>query len=159
MLSLNLCSRWNILSIETPEKNQAEESQSLRGEEVVEQKQILVAEDDDELLWLFRTYLSSLGINAEIASNSEKVMDCFFNSMKKRKPYDAIIIDTHLSNPSGLDVAKRIRREKPDQRLVLVTTSPREYLPSECLQTARIKDGDILTMPFRMSRLETALKN
>jgi len=76
-------------------------------------------------------------MNTEIANSGEKAMDCFFGSMKKNRPYDAIILDTHLSNPSGLDVAKRIRREKPDQKLVIVTTSPREYLSSECLKTAR----------------------
>jgi DNA-binding response OmpR family regulator len=98
-------------------------------------------------------------MNTEIANSGEKAMDCFFGSMKKNRPYDAIILDTHLSNPSGLDVAKRIRREKPDQKLVIVTTSPKEYLPSECLETARIKDKDILTMPFRISKLGLVLKN
>ena len=103
--------------------------------------------------------MSSLGINAEIVSSGEKALDSFYVSIKKDRPYDTIIVDTHLSNPSGLDVAKRIRREKPDQKLVIVTTSPKEYLPSECLKTAGIKDRDILTMPFRMCNLETVLKN
>ena len=98
-------------------------------------------------------------MNTEIANSGEKAMDCFFGSMKKNRPYDAIILDTHLSSPSGLDVAKRIRREKPDQKLVIVTTSPKEYLPSECLETAGIKDKDILTMPFRISKLGLVLKN
>jgi DNA-binding response OmpR family regulator len=98
-------------------------------------------------------------MNTEITNNGEKTMNYFFSSIKKNMPYDAIILDTHLSNPAGLDVAKRIRREKPDQKLVIVTTSPKEYLPSECLKTARVKDEEILTIPFRMSELGTALKN
>ena len=69
------------------------------------------------------------------------------------------MLDTHLHNTSGLDVAKKIRSEKPDQKLVLVTTTPKEYLPRECLNTARIEDKYILTMPFRLSNLVTALIN
>ena len=135
MLTLIFYSRWNILSAKTPQNKQIENSQSLEKE--LDKKEILIAEAEDELHWLSSTYMSSLGMNAEIANSGEKAMDCFFGSMKKNRPYDAIILDTHLSNPSGLDVAKRIRREKPDQKLVIVTTSPREYLSSECLKTAR----------------------
>ena len=157
MLTLIFYSRWNILSAKTPQNKQIENSQSLEKE--LDKKEILIAEAEDELHWLSSTYMSSLGMNAEIANSGEKAMDCFFGSMKKNRPYDAIILNTHLSNPSGLDVAKRIRREKPDQKLVIVTTSPKEYLPSECLETARIKDKDILTMPFRISKLGLVLKN
>ena len=145
------------MSAITPPNKQIADSQSLEKE--LNKKEILIAEAEDELLSLFSTYMFSLGMNTEIASNGKKTMDCFVDSMKKNRPYYAIIIDTHLSNPSGLDVAKRIRREKPDQKLVIITTSPREYLPSECLKTAGLEDKDVLTMPFRMSKLETILKN
>ena len=131
--------------------------------EVVEEElnkiQILIAESDNELVSLFETYLYLLGIKPDIASSGEKALDCFFDSKKKDRPYDAIILDTHLRNPSGLDVVKGIRNEKPDQKIVLVTTTPKEYLPAEYLVTAGIKDRDILTMPFRMTKLETALSN
>ena len=97
-------------------------------------------ESEKELVSLFETYLSSLGINTEIAYSGEKAIDCFFDSRKKDKPYDAILLDTHLLDPSGLDVAKKIRSEKPDQKLVIVTTTPKEYLPSEFIITEEPKD-------------------
>jgi two-component system, OmpR family, response regulator len=146
------------LNVKTPQNKQMEDSQSSEEKEL-EKIQILIAESDNELVSLFETYLSLLGMNIKTASSGEKALDCFLDSKKKDRPYDAIIVDTHLSNPSGLDVVKRIRNEKPDQKIVLVTTTPTEYLPAECLVTAGIKDRDILTMPFRMTKLETALSN
>ena len=125
----------------------------------LEQIQILIAESENELISLFEAYLSSLGVKTEIANSGEKALGCFLDSKKKESPYDAIMLDTHLHNTSGLDVAKKIRSEKPDQKLVLVTTTPKEYLPRECLNTARIEDKYILTMPFRLSNLVTALIN
>jgi two-component system, OmpR family, response regulator len=119
----------------------------------------LIAESEKELQSLFRAYLSYLGINTVIANSGDIALDCFFNSKKKEGLYAAIVLDTHIVNPRGLEVAKRIHIEEPDQKLVIVTTTPSEYLPKDCLKTAGIKDNEILTMPFRMSELMTALKN
>ncbi|HEU5120999.1 MAG TPA: hypothetical protein VFT71_08420 [Candidatus Nitrosocosmicus sp.] len=49
--------------------------------------------------------------------------------------------------------------EKPGQKLVIVTTSLKVYLPSECLTVVRREDKDILTMPFRISKIGLVLKN
>lgn len=69
------------------------------------------------------------------------------------------MLDTHIVYPRGLEVAERICFEEPDQKLVIFTTKPNEYLPKDCSKTAGIKDKDDLTMPFRVSELMTVLKN
>ena len=125
----------------------------------LEQVKILIAEAESELLFLFRTYLTSLGMSIKTANSGDEALDYFNDSKRKNRPYNAIVLDTHLNNPTGLDVAKRIHSEKPDQKMLIVTTTPKEYLPAECLKTAGIEDKDILTMPFRLSKLVTALKN
>lgn len=112
-----------------------------------------------ELVLLFKTCLSSSGMSTEIANSGEKALNCFFVNKKEGKSYDAILLDTRLSNPSGLTIAKIIKQEKTDQKLVIVTTTPKEYLPKECLKSAGINEKDILTMPFKMSELIAALRN
>jgi two-component system OmpR family response regulator len=129
------------------------------GNKELAQSQILIAESENDLLTLFRDYLSSLGAKTETALSGHEAIELFVSSEENERPYDVIVLDTHLINPSGLDIAKRIRSQKPNQKLVLVTTSPKEYLPSECLEVAGIKDKDILTMPFRMTQFGTVLKN
>ena len=123
------------------------------GNKELERSQILIAESENDLLTLFRDYLSSLGAKTETARSGHEAIEQFLNSEKNERPYDVIVLDTHLLNPSGLDIAKRIRSQKPNQKLVLITTSPKEYLPSECLEIAGINDRDILTMSFRMTHL------
>ena len=146
------------MSANFPQNKQARESR-LINKKAIGQVQILIAESETELVSLFETYLSSLGMKTEIAKSGEQALECFFDSEKKERLYDAIMVDTHLHNTSGLDIAKRIHLEKPDQKLVLVTTTPKEYLPKECLNTAGIEDKDILTMPFKLSKLATILTN
>lgn len=119
----------------------------------------MIAEAEGDLALLFEACFSSLGIITETSNTGVKTLDCFFECKKNDRPYDTIILDTHLSNPKGLDIAKRIRSEEPNQKLILVTTTPRVYLPQRCLKIAGIKDKDILIMPFRMSMLVSILKN
>ena len=129
---------------------QVENAHSLN--KVKEQLLILIAESESDLLTLFREYLSLVGMKTETVSSGHEAIEQFVTSEGNDMPFDAIVLDTHLLNPSGLDIAKRIRSQKPDQKLVLITTSPKENLQQECLKTAGILDKDILTIPFRMSK-------
>jgi two-component system, OmpR family, response regulator len=124
-----------------------------------EQLQILIAESDSDLLTLFKEYLSSLGVKTETATSGQEAIEQFLKSKENKRPYNAIVLDTHLQNPSGLDVAKKIRSEKPDQKVVIITTMPRKYLPEEYLKNARLEDKDILSIPFNLSKLANVLKN
>lgn len=132
-------------------------NQSLNNE--LEQTRILIAEAENELLVLFREYLASRGINTDTADRGDEALDRFLDRKDQGRAYDAIVVDTHLHSPSGLDVAKRIRSENPDQRIVLVTTTPKDHLPADCLRAAGIKDKDIFTMPFKLSNLVSLLRN
>ena len=138
MLTQIVYSRWNILSVNTPENNRIEDSQSLNEEEL-EQTQILIAESEKELVSLFETYLSSLGINTEIAYSGEKAIDCFFDSRKKDKPYDAILLDTHLLDPSGLDVAKKNKKWKAWPKTSNSYNNPKRVSSFRMLRNCRNK--------------------
>ena len=128
------------------------------GNKESEQLQILIAESDSDLLTLFKEYLSSLGVKTETATSGQEAIEQFLKSKENKRPYNAIVLDTHLQNPSGLDVAKKIRSEKPDQKVVMITTTPRKYLPEECLKNARLEDKYILSIPFNLSKLANLLK-
>jgi two-component system, OmpR family, response regulator len=124
-----------------------------------EQLQILIAESDSDLLTLFKEYLSSLGVKTETATSGQEAIEQFLKSKENKRPYNAIVLDTHLQNLSGLEVAEKIRSEKPDQKVVIITTMPRKYLPEEYLKNARLEDKDILSIPFNLSKLANVLKN
>jgi DNA-binding response OmpR family regulator len=48
---------------------------------------------------------------------------------KIRKSHDAIVMDTHLDSPCGLEVAKKTRSKKDGPKVVLVIKIPRENIP------------------------------
>ena len=80
--------------------------------EEIKQVQFLIAETKNELLVLFREYLSSRGLNTDTADRGDNALERFFDRKDKDRSYETIALDTHLQCPSGLEVAKRIRSEK-----------------------------------------------
>ena len=141
---------------EIPENKQVierENIQSLLRRKELEQARFLIAESEKELQSLFKAYLDLIGAESEIVDDGNRALSTFLQNKNEGKNYDAVVVDTHLKGKKGLDVAKKIRQSDHSQKIVLVTTSMKEQLPKEELQSASIDEKDILVMPFALSRL------
>lgn len=117
-------------------------------------KSILVAESDSEILSMLKLYLNSLGYDYDTFSAGDEVLDHVYNSKSsKKKKYDIILLDTHLDKISGLAVANEIRKRNSTQRIMIMSTTPKEHLPYELIKSAKVHDADLFTKPFRLSEL------
>ena len=66
--------------------------------------------------------------------------------------YDIIIIDIHLHDISGFEVARKIRDKLPHKRIILTTTNPLENI-SDIIDSIGIKREDVIRKPFSFSEL------
>ena len=123
-----------------------------------EPAQILIAEPEPDILTLFKTFLETLGVRSATVADGEAALEFFLEKENKGRPYDVVVLDTHLKGLNGLDLAKMIHDISPTQRIIMVTTTPKEYLSKNVLKSAMIEEGDILTMPFRLSDFISKLK-
>jgi len=123
-----------------------------------EPSKILIAEPEPDILSLFKAFLETLGVRLATVADGETALEVFLEKENKGRPYDVVVLDTHLKGLGGLDLAKIIHDKSPAQRIILVTTTPMEYLPKSALKSAMIDEGDILTMPFRLSDFISRLK-
>ena len=124
----------------------------------LEPAQILIAEPEPDILSLFKAFLETLGVRSATVADGETALEVFLEKENKGRPYDVLVLDTHLKGLGGLDLARIIRDKSPAQRIILVTTTPMEYLPKSALKSAMIDEGDILTMPFRLTDFISRLK-
>ena len=124
----------------------------------LEPVQILIAEPEPDILSLFKAFLETLGVRSATVADGETALEVFLEKENNGRPYDVLVLDTHLKGLGGLDLARIIRDKSPAQRIILVTTTPMEYLPKSALKSAMIDEGDILTMPFRLSDFISRLK-
>ncbi|MDQ2684612.1 MAG: response regulator [Thermoproteota archaeon] len=123
----------------------------------LKQTRILLAESEPEILLLFKTYLDSLGIESVTVDDGDTAVETFLQSKNMGKHYDAVVIDTHLKGTLGLEAAKKIRENDHSQRIILLTTTLKEQLSKEKLQSTAIEERDILVKPFKLSNLRQLL--
>jgi CheY-like chemotaxis protein len=115
-----------------------------------ERTRVLVAESNHDLRYLYQIYLESFGLNMEIVDSGEACLNRLFKNPSNSN-FDIVIVNTHLFDRPGLDVAKEIHKKNPSQRIVITTTILRERLPKEQLDSAGVDHEYILTIPFRFS--------
>ena len=111
---------------------------------------IIIAESNVDMQNLYTDYLGSLGIFVQILENGKKLLE-FIENMKNFN-FDLIILDTHLSDMPGADVAKKIRNKLPEQRIVFTTTYDSNRM-SGLVEGLGIQAEDILQKPFLFSNL------
>jgi two-component system, OmpR family, response regulator len=124
----------------------------------LKQVRILIAEPEPNILSLFKAFLETLEIKPATVADGKKALDIFLEKENKGKPYDVVVLDTHLQSLGGLDLAKIIRDISPTQRIILITTTPLEYLPKNIIEAVNLDKEDILIMPFRLASFISKLK-
>jgi two-component system, OmpR family, response regulator len=94
-----------------------------------------------------------------IVENGNKCLEIVFSNKDDNNDndYDIIILDTHLRDISGFEVARKIRNRLPHKRIILTTTYSLDNT-SNTIDSIGIKNQDMLFKPFSYSDLVSILK-
>lgn len=115
---------------------------------------VLLAESNAGVSALIKLYLESLNLDYVAVDRGDEALRLFSEAADNReKNYDVMLLDTHLEGLSGIEVAIEIHKQSPDQRIMIMSASPREHLPNELLKSTKINENDIFTRPFRFAEL------
>jgi CheY-like chemotaxis protein len=86
---------------------------------------VLVAESNYDFRYLYQSYLDSLCLKLEMMDSGEACLNRLFKDKNANNSnFDIVVINTHLFDKSGLDIAKEIHKKSPNQRLLLSLLSP-----------------------------------
>lgn len=77
---------------------------------------ILVVDDEPDMIHLLQFRLSQDGYDVHTAEGGEEALRRF-----KEQKYDLIFLDCQMPNLSGPEVLSILHRQKPDQRVILMT--------------------------------------
>lgn len=118
---------------------------------------VLVVEPENDIQTVYHAYLASVGIDAVIVDDIKKCSELIFSPSDE--VFEVVIIDTHLqdSDSSAIELARTIRNTKPDQRIVLTTTSPLTEISSKVISLGIDKE-DVLVKPFTLSTLISIIR-
>jgi DNA-binding response OmpR family regulator len=140
--------------------NQAIENQK---EEEEKTKKILIVEPEPDIQILYSLFTKQYGFSisdVKVVQNGNKCLEIVFsdiNNNNNNDDYDIIILDTHLHDISGFEVAKKIHDRLPHKRIILTTTSSLDNI-CNMINSLDIKSQDVLFKPFIFSELFSILK-
>ncbi len=141
------------------ELNQSTENQKRKS------KRILIAEPNSDIQYLYSLFTKQYGFSisdVSIVENGNKCLEIVFSNTTEddnnnNNDYDIIIIDTHLPDISGFEVARKIRDRLPHKKIILTTTHSLDNI-SNIIDSIGIKSEDVILKPFNFSELFSTIK-
>ena len=145
----------------TIDLNQSSENQKRKS------KRILIAEPNSDIQYLYSLFTKQFGFSiseVSIVENGNKCLEILLsdsaednNDDDDNNDYDIIILDTHLPDISGFEVARKIRDRLPHKKIILTTTHSLDNI-SNIIDSIGIKSEDVILKPFNFSELFSILK-
>jgi DNA-binding response OmpR family regulator len=105
-----------------------------------DKKKILVIEDDPNMGFLLKEFLTSGGFDIELCKDGDSGLAAF-----KQTAFDFCIIDVMLPGIDGFTLTERIKKEQPDIPVVFLTA---RSLKQDKLKGFNLGADDYITKPF-----------
>jgi len=115
----------------------------------IENKKILIVEDEVSIAELERDYLEISGYAVELVHSGQKAM-----TMIRSNPYDLIILDLMLPEIDGFSIIKAVRNDV-DVPILMVTAKKEDI---DKIRGLGLGADDFITKPFSPSELVARVK-
>jgi two-component system alkaline phosphatase synthesis response regulator PhoP len=116
----------------------------------LEGKRILLVDDDETILVPFQHILRDEGYQVDTASNGREALEKAWET-----EYQMVISDIKLPDVQGIEVARKIRKQYKDIRLIIITGFPNL---ADSLETIDLGIDEILIKPIKPDELLRAVK-
>ena len=112
-------------------------------------KEILVIDDEEDLLVVFKKYLVRQEMKVSTARDGSEAL-----ALCRESRYDIILMDYIMPGISGLRLVQRLREVAPESRIVVITG---KRIPEESEQDLELNVVGILRKPLDLKRLGETL--
>jgi len=112
--------------------------------------QILIVDDDVDMCCLLRTCLASLGHDIVTTANGWQGLE-----MLETGQFNVAILDLMLPDLNGMEILRRIREQRPEVEIIVLTAYASLETAIEALQLGAY---DYVTKPFHVDTIWSAVK-
>ncbi len=106
---------------------------------------ILIAEDDPNLGFMIREYLTAKNYDVTVAENGSLALDLF-----RKNFYDFIILDVMMPKMDGFTLASEIRKLNENVPIIFLTV---KAMKEDVIKGLKIGADDYIRKPFHMEEL------
>jgi len=107
---------------------------------------ILVVEDDEDIAELIKVHMEDFPLKVDMCNNGTKAIE-----MALVDNYTVLILDINLPGCNGLDVCRKIREQKPEQAILMLTSRTSEV---DRIVGLELGADDYMTKPFSIRELQ-----
>jgi len=116
----------------------------------LEGRRILLIDDDETIIAPFQLILQKEGYQVDTASTGRQALE-----KAGEAEYQMVISDIKLPDVQGIEVAKKIREQYKDTRLIIITGFPNL---ADSIETIDLGIDEILIKPIKPDELLRAVK-
>ncbi len=107
---------------------------------------ILVVEDDEDIAELIKVHLEDFPLEVALCHNGNQAIE-----MALGTDYALLLLDINLPGCNGLNVCRKIREQKPEQAILMLTSRTSEI---DRIVGLELGADDYMTKPFSIRELQ-----
>jgi len=138
-----------MLSLETLHSNTRDlANQHMRTSNM---DKVLVVEDDLDIATLIKVNLAELGLHIDHHADGKDGLDAALSN-----DYSLVLLDVMLPSLGGLDICRKLREEKPEQAIIMLTAKNSE---TDRVLGLELGADDYMTKPFSIRELQARVRS
>ena len=114
-------------------------------------QKVLIVDDERLIRWTLAEALRTWGYASVEAESAGKALYAFDNDQP-----DAVLLDVHLPDGSGLDVLREIKRRQPDAVVIMITG---DVMVEDTIAALRGGAYDFIGKPINLEELQVTIRN
>ena len=124
----------------------------------MEQKRILVVDDERDLCDILLFNLHAAGYQAEAAYSAEEALQEIVNCKSSNsKLYDLLLLDVMMPGMSGFELAKRLKEDEQTRNIPIIFLTAKDT-EEDTLQGFSLGADDYVTKPFSVREVMARVK-
>ena len=133
--------------------------ENIQQEKTVKRKclKLLIADDEPEILALYKTFLESKGKEVTVTTDGHKCVEVYKKRNSKGDYFDVVILDQKMPIKTGLQAATEILEINPQQKIIFASG----YIEKTLLEvlTKLNKAIAVIEKPFSLEVLDHMINN
>ena len=114
-------------------------------------KTVMIVDDEQIVLDVLQRILSRLGYDSVIIESGDLAMERF-----SREFFDLVLLDVLMPEMNGFEIAKEMKRIKPEQKIVMVTGLGEDAAIAQA-DIENVPVDNVLSKPFSYEKVRTVV--
>ena len=115
-------------------------------------QRVLIVDDEQIVLEVLQRILNRIGYQTEVIESGQAALKQFHE-----EDYDLVLLDVLMPEMNGFEIAKQIKKYKPDQKIIMVTGLGEDAAIHQA-GTENVPVDNVLSKPFSFEKVRKVLE-